>query len=354
MMVDTTPGGVAMKTRSLLSTVACGILLLVGLPAIQAGEPSSGPHAWKDVTGAIEWEGKRFVLYPEMLTTDPGLPSPYSSPDGIVTVTARLRDGTFALVPAMLTEGQRLVNGEEFPDLARTGLHAEPELLAKRVITGRSIEEVTRLGRPGGLSGAGFMAADEDIISVLVGDNGRVKALGLTHPELAEPLFHVINMMETDIGIVWRNHSWDDLKGLTYNGREIFLKGKGTKGGQKSIFDDGIEGAWDLDIWREPDEQELAFLHKSYEHLEKEAFGELVERLSRFHTGEMVPQYIMRYGFYEGHTDYRADPIVIAFIFGLSTVEEIEAAFPGRLPETLTRHHRSEEGTARTFMNNPG
>jgi hypothetical protein len=55
MMVDATPGGVAMKTRSLLSTGACGILLLVGLPGIQAGEPSSGPNAWKDVTGASEW-----------------------------------------------------------------------------------------------------------------------------------------------------------------------------------------------------------------------------------------------------------------------------------------------------------
>jgi hypothetical protein len=331
-----------MKTRSLLSTIVCGILLPAGLPALQAGEPSSGPHAWKDVTGAIEWEGKRFVLYPEILTTDPELPSPYSSPDGILTVTARLRDGTFALVPAMLTEGQRFVNGEEFPELARTGLHAEPELLAKRVITGRSIEEVTRLGRPGGLSTAGFMAADEDIVSVLVGDNRLVSALGLTHRSLAEPLFHVINMMETDIGVVWRNHSWDDLEGLSYNDREILLKGKGTKGGQKSIFDDGIEGAWDLDIWREMDEQELTFLKKKYGRLEEKAFGELVERLSRIHTGEMVPQYIMRYGFYEGHTDYRSDPIAIAFVFGLRTVEEIEAALPGRLPDVLTGHYPAE------------
>jgi len=328
-----------MKHRPLFSAVACGILLLAGLPATHAGEPSSGPHAWKDVTGTIEWEGKRHDLYPEILSTEPDLPSPYASPDGIVTVTARLRDGTNALVPAMLTEGQQYVNGEEFPDLARAGLHAEAGLLEKRAITGRSIEEITRLGRPGGLSTAGFMADDEEIISVLVGDNRLVKALGLTHRELAEPLFHVINMMETDIGIVYRNHSWDDLEGLSYNGREIFLSGKGTKGGQKSIFDDGIEGAWDLDIWREPDARELAFLEKTYGHLGEEQLAELVGKLSRFHTGEMVPQYIMRYGFYEGHTGYRADPIAIAFIFGLKTVEEIEAIFPGRLPETLTRHH---------------
>jgi len=52
----------------------------------------------------------------------------------------------------------------------------------------------------------------------------------------------------------------------------------------------------------------------------------------------MVPFYIMRYGFYEGHTDYRADPIAIAFIFGLKSLVEIEAVFPGRLHEMLTAH----------------
>jgi len=52
----------------------------------------------------------------------------------------------------------------------------------------------------------------------------------------------------------------------------------------------------------------------------------------------MLPYYIMRYGFYEGHTDYRADPIAIAFIFGMRSLEEIEAAFEGRLYEVLTQH----------------
>ena len=65
---------------------------------------------------------------------------------------------------------------------------------------------------------------------------------------------------------------------------------------------------------------------------------ELQERLSRFHFSEMAPYYIMRYGFYEGHTDYRADPIAIAYIFGLRSLEEIENAFPGRVYATLTDH----------------
>jgi hypothetical protein len=52
----------------------------------------------------------------------------------------------------------------------------------------------------------------------------------------------------------------------------------------------------------------------------------------------MEPYYVMRYGFYEGHTDYRVDPIAIAFIFGLKRLEEIERAFPGELHKTLTSH----------------
>ena len=66
--------------------------------------------------------------------------------------------------------------------------------------------------------------------------------------------------------------------------------------------------------------------------------AELIKKLSNIHSGEMVPYYIMRYGFYEGHTDYRADPIAIAFIFGIRTLEQIDATFEGRLCETLTRH----------------
>jgi hypothetical protein len=51
-----------------------------------------------------------------------------------------------------------------------------------------------------------------------------------------------------------------------------------------------------------------------------------------------MPYYIMRYGFYEGHTEYRCDPIAIAYIFGLKSIEEIAATFQGDLYKTLTHH----------------
>ena len=46
----------------------------------------------------------------------------------------------------------------------------------------------------------------------------------------------------------------------------------------------------------------------------------------------------MRYGFYEGHTDYRCDPVAIAFIFGIKNIEEIDKVFEGKLYKTLTKH----------------
>lgn len=61
----------------------------------------------------------------------------------------------------------------------------------------------------------------------------------------------------------------------------------------------------------------------------------LVRLLTHMRTGEIQPHYVMWYGFYEGKTPWRVDPIAITFVFGLRTIEEIEAAFPGRLYTVL-------------------
>jgi hypothetical protein len=112
-----------------------------------------------------------------------------------------------------------------------------------------------------------------------------------------------------------------------------------TKGGQQSIFDDGIMGAFHIKLWRQPDQKDLSLLEKSYSHLEKERFDAMVRQLSYFNTGEMQPQYIMRYGFYEGHTGWRADPVAIAYIFGLVELPELLAIFDGELDKVLLDHY---------------
>jgi hypothetical protein len=74
-----------------------------------------------------------------------------------------------------------------------------------------------------------------------------------------------------------------------------------------------------------------------YAHLDEKDRQALRTKLSRMHAGEMQPFYIFRYGFYEGHTDWRTDPIAIAFIFGLKTIDEIDRALPGQLDKVLLR-----------------
>jgi len=85
-----------------------------------------------------------------------------------------------------------------------------------------------------------------------------------------------------------------------------------------------------------------AFLQEKYSNLSDEQMRDFQKMLSYIRTGEMVPFYIMRYGFYEGHTGYRADPIAISLIFGLRGLEEIEKAFAGNLYKALTEHFTRE------------
>jgi hypothetical protein len=230
----------------------------------------------------------------------------------------------------------------DFPALAKNGPHSEEELDQTETITGVPVEEITRVARPGAYSSVGFMSHDEDILSVLKGDNRLVGQLELTHSQCSRPLFHVFNVILS----VKKDSERGNVGGVLYGGRKVHLRFWGHKGWQESIFDDEILGHWEIEIQRELDQEERAFLESRYSHLTEVEMAVLTEKLSRIHTGEMVPYYITRYGFYEGHTSYRADPLAIACIFGLKSVPEIESAFEGRLHEVLTEHF-SKESTGR-------
>ncbi len=294
----------------------------------------------------ITYKQKSYTLYPSTLETKPGIPSPYTTSEGLEVVTGITKDKKVAIVPVTLENSEEMgrqlyVDSLDFPVLAKTGLHSDIELEQTKKITGRSIAEITRLGRPGGLSGEGFMAADEDIISVMLGDNRLVRQMQLTHPDMARPLLYVWNMMQTDLNLGRWNmarHAWENMLYMLYNNKTVSLEAHDTKGGQLSIFDDGIEGAFWMKIWRDPDQREMTFLRERYSHLTPEQMESMIKLLSHIMTGEMEPAYIMRYGFYEGHTGWRTDPVTIAFIFGLKSIEDIEACFPGRLDKILMTH----------------
>jgi len=194
-------------------------------------------------------------------------------------------------------------------------------------------------------SGSGFLAQDEDILSVLQGDNELVGRLGLKHRDLAIPLFHVWNLLlrEYELGKLGRFK--DDVGSYWYHGREIHLRSQQTKGFQESIFNDEIKGAFEIELWRELDVGEWEFLNEAYAHLRTAEREAMIGRLTRLRTGEMEPYYIMRYGFYEGHTEYRVDPIALAMTFGLKPLTEIEKAFPGELHRVLTNHFTARAKT---------
>jgi HEAT repeat protein len=230
---------------------------------------------------------------------------------------------------------------EDFPALARTGLHHEKTLAQTRMITGRSVAEITMAGRPGRSSGIGFMAADEDIISVLTGDNRLVKKLGLTHPDLAAPLSRLWQLIR-EREKTGSGGTGKEADHIMYNGKKVCFKSRGGRGWQDSIFNDSIRGSYRLDIWRDLEPREQQLLDSAYPRLNPKGKKELVRRLSHIHTGEMVIPYIKRYGFYEGHTGYRADPVAISFVFGLRDLKGIETAFKGDLPGVLNRHHNRD------------
>ena len=168
--------------------------------------------------------------------------------------------------------------------------------------------------------------------------------MGLTHPQLAKPLFHVWNLILKEIELGnWKGRYYENIKQIYYNGNLLNFSVSGSKGWQISIFFDEVKGRHDIHIDRSLSSQEDKYLKEKYSHLDSDDMVRLMDKLTKLHFSEMLPYYIMSYGFYEGHTeDYRCDPIAMAFIFGLKSLEEIDTAFDGDLFSILTDHYTSD------------
>ena len=310
--------------------------------------------------GSMSSQGFFYNLYPFVYDSLPDIPSPYYVNGNIETILVITKHNKYGIMPVTIENGKPLlyshragtflgkynqmqVAAGDFPEMAKTGLHSEEQLSSKKMITGIPIDVITCTGRPNAYSYSGFMADDEDIISVLRADNLFVKTLGLTHPQLAKPLFHVWNLIlkETELGN-WTRF-YDNIRYIYYNDKLLNFTANSTKGWQISIFQDEVQGRYDIHIDRNFSAEEEQFLVEKYSHLNSDEMKLFKSKLSGLDFSEMLPYYIMLYGFYEGHTDYRCDPIVIAFIFGLKNLEEIDAAFEGNLFNILTKHFISDK-----------
>lgn len=323
------------------------LLLLLLIPLLGCSQDRYKIHYQKI-------DNELLTYYPELLSEIPSLPSPAITDDGREVVLAKLQDSLYAWFDATVENGdtfdykrnlhgkgdQLLADESDFPTLAKRGIHSDWELANTKTITGRSVSQITVDGRPGRSSGAGFIAADETILSVIWQDNQTVKKMGLTHHDLARPLFHLWNCNRIISSENERLPADErmDITALVHNGYEVAAKMTGSRGWQESIFNDEILGSGHIEIRREPTAEEMEFLDKHHKQLTPEQFEELKEQLTSLHTGEMVLFYINRYGFYEGHTDFRADPVTIAFIFGLRSIENLHKAANENLYQYFTSH----------------
>lgn len=287
-------------------------------------------------------EGKP-VIFPNLYTSRPGIPSPcIFGTFGEYTygeyITIRIPSGNkYAVIPVTQEDGeiyscmyfktgkgrQLYVGDMDFRSLGKTGLHSDIELDNKKYITGRKIDLINYIARPGRFSYSGFIGKDEDIISVLKNDNRIVKKLGFLHKDLAKPLFHLWNLI---LGKYIDGRYQKDIT-IYYNGNKVILNAEGGKGYQESIFHDEIEGRWNIKISRKFKQEEVDLLKKSYPGHTPEKMLKLQTKLTSIRISEMNPFYIMRYGFYEGNTEFRADPVAISLIFGLRSLKEIIGKF---------------------------
>lgn len=235
---------------------------------------------------------------------------------------------------------QLKTNGEDFPHFAKMGVHSTEELANAKIINGLSVAKITIDARPWGSSGVGFVAEDETVISVIWEDNKTVEKLGLSHPDIARPLFHFWNTVHDfeQYNLNPETNNRLELSSMIYNGHEIELKVQGSRGWQESVFNDEILGTGHIELWRQLTSEEQLFLEDNYGHLSAVQMEELKKMLSYLHTGEMVFFYINRYGFYEGHNEYRVDPITVAFLFGLKSFNELHRAVNGDLYKYFNTH----------------
>ncbi|MFC2155634.1 hypothetical protein ACFLRB_03990, partial [Acidobacteriota bacterium] len=177
-------------------------------------------YSQEEKVNRVTYKGQTYDLYPVVLEKCPAVPSPFVTAQGKEFVIGITQNNEYALIPVTVEDGepyvytksgkgkQLEVDGTDFPALARTGLHSELELDQTKTITGISISEITHNGRPNRASGVGFLAEAEDIISVLKGDNRLVKKLGLTHPRVAKPMFHLWNAILEQFAAYKKGRPW--------------------------------------------------------------------------------------------------------------------------------------------------
>jgi hypothetical protein len=146
-------------------------------------------------------------------------------------------------------------------------------------IAGRSIADLEADMRPGKMSDAGFLGAQEKLLDVLVADNRFVvDERRLTHQQLATHLLALAGIAR------WQLDHQEAERPFVYHGRPFTIKMASFRGFQDSPFQDKTK-------------------------TNSDAMLENLDNHEKLRYSLLVPLMIERYGFYEGTgTPYRVDP----------------------------------------------
>jgi hypothetical protein len=181
-----------------------------------------------------------------------------------------------------LTKKQKYTEGPNSAGFIIGGVNTNEIISNLTELTGVPISEIEHSARPRSGSMAGFIGKNEQFLDVLKADNTFVISRGFTHQQLAEPLFYAMNLVNLTEG-------GEDFE-FRYRGTLYRVNYAGSRGIQETIFNDDAEASRDYTVVNTEN-------------------GALVN------FSAMVPEYIWRYGFYEGNTEYRVDPARIVDVF---------------------------------------
>lgn len=155
-------------------------------------------------------------------------------------------------------------------------------ILGLNSLAGQSISQLELVMRPMHSSMSGFLGEHESLREVLAEDNDFVLSQGLTHQELAAPLFYA------------RQHVYGGYGNeFTYEGAKYKVEMMNYRGYQDSPFMDGTKTMSDMTITNLDSGDSLS-------------------------CSALIPDMMARYGFYEGKgTPYRLEPSAVIKVFGL-------------------------------------
>lgn len=135
------------------------------------------------------------------------------------------------------------------------------------------------------MQGSGFLGRGENLVDVLAQDNDTVRALGLTHQEVAKPLRYIQKLYRLRmLAATGGRMSEPEINEITIAGHPYKIDIEQWRGVKQSPFHDGTSGSNDFTVTN-------------------------LESDESFSASSLLTEMITRYGFYEGHgTSYRTPP----------------------------------------------